>query len=135
MLLHERAGLPAPATIPCSTTRRGLLRSYVERLGGFPVVLKVAGGSGGLGVMRADSFPALFSLVDFLRSKGYNPLLTAYVPDAVHWRLVVVGSRVAAAYKNVNDTDAFRTHASDAPEHTTCALRRSCRKSPSAPSA
>ena len=61
--------------------------------------------------------PSLFSLVDFLRSKGYNPLLTAYVPDAVHWRLVVVGTRVVAAYKNVNDTDDFRTHASDAPEH------------------
>lgn len=116
-LVHERAGLPAPRTVPCSTTRRKLLRAYVERLGGFPVVLKVSGGSGGLGVMRADSFPVFFSLVDFLRSKGYNPLLSSYVPDAVHWRLVVVGSRVAAAYKNVNDEDDFRTHASDAREH------------------
>lgn len=116
-LLHERAGLPAPLTIPCSTTRRDVLRSYVGRLGGFPVVLKVAGGAGGLGVMRADSFPALFSLVDFLRSKGYNPLLSSYVPDAVHWRLVVVGDRVAAAYKNVPDEDDFRTHASDEPAH------------------
>lgn len=110
-MLHERAGLPVPPTLYCSTNRRKLLRGYVERLGGFPVVLKAGGGERGIGVMRVDSFAALFSLVDYLRALGHNPLLCSYVPDAVHRRLVVVGRRVIAAYRNQTYPDDFRTYA------------------------
>jgi hypothetical protein len=114
-LLHEREGLPVPPTAYCSTNRRGVLRGYVERLGGLPVVLKAGGGEGGVGVMRADSFPALFSLVDYIRAMGQNPLLSSYVPEAVHWRVVVVGNRAVAAYRNCNYEDDFRTYAREEP--------------------
>ena len=112
-LLYERAGLSIPRTFYCATANRKLLRSFVAQLDGFPLVLKVPGGSRGIGVMRVDSFPALFSLVDYARSLGHAPLLTAYIADAVHWRVVVIGNRAVAAYRNCAERDDFRTYARD----------------------
>lgn len=118
-LLLERAGIPIPRTFYCHTGDRDVLKAMVERLGGFPVVVKTPGGEGGVGTMRADSHAALFSLVDYIRSRGTIPRLMAYVPDAVHWRAVVVGDRVVAAYPNVTAEDDFRTNAStDATAYT-----------------
>jgi hypothetical protein len=118
-LQFERAGLPIPRTFYCSTGSRTLLRSFVERLGGFPVVVKLLGGQRGVGVMRADSYPSLFSLIDYALWQGKNPLISAYIPDAVHWRVVVVGKRAVAAYKNPTDADDFRTSGGDDPNDVT----------------
>jgi len=119
VLLHQRTGLPIPRTIFSAGSNRDLLRRHVESLGGFPVVVKAMGFSGGLGVMRVDSLPSLLSLMDFALAKGSVPLLCAYVGDAVHWRLTVVGDRVVAAYKNVQDDGDFRTYASVDPRNFT----------------
>ena len=115
-LLFERAGLPVPRTVPCATADRALLRRYVDHLGGVPVVVKVAGGEGGVGVMLAESLAGLFALVDHLVDRGQQPWLAAYVPDALHWRVLVVGDAAIAAYRNPLDTDDFRSVASNAPE-------------------
>jgi glutathione synthase/RimK-type ligase-like ATP-grasp enzyme len=40
----------------------------------------------------------------------------AYVPDATHWRVIVVGDRVAGFYRNRTEEDDFRTYASDDPD-------------------
>ncbi|HEU0169068.1 MAG TPA: 2OG-Fe(II) oxygenase [Chloroflexota bacterium] len=122
-LYFERAGLPIARTIYCSTTDRETLRSYVRQLGGLPIVVKLLGASSGIGVIRVDSLAALFSLIDYLRSQGSNPLLCAYVPDAVHWRLVVVGEQVVAAYRNITDTDDFRTYADHDPANYSIEVR------------
>jgi hypothetical protein len=114
-LVYERAGLPIPKTLYCSTAHRATLRGFVERLGGFPLVVKMAGGERGVGVMRVDSFPALFSLIDYCRALGANPLVCAYVEDAVHWRVIVIGRRAVAVYRNPAEPDDFRTYARDEP--------------------
>jgi glutathione synthase/RimK-type ligase-like ATP-grasp enzyme len=75
--------------------------------------MKMLGGERGIGVMRVDSFPALFSLMDYSRACGSDPLLCAYIEGAVHWRLVVVGDRVVAAYKNITEAEDFRTYAGE----------------------
>ena len=111
-LLHARAGVPTPRTIYCSSTNRDFLRRSAERLGGFPLVVKIMGLSGGQGVMLAESLQGLFSLVDYLVGQGSLPLLCAYVPDSTHWRVVVVGDRAVASYANPNDEDDFRTYGS-----------------------
>ncbi|MBC7909916.1 MAG: 2OG-Fe(II) oxygenase [Pyrinomonadaceae bacterium] len=112
-LLYERNGLPIPPTLYCSTANRALLRRHVEQLGGFPIVLKLPGGERGIGVMRVDSFPALFSLVDYMKALGASPLLCSYIDDAAHWRIIVIGKRAVAGYRNHTETDDFRTHARD----------------------
>lgn len=108
-LYLERAGVPVPRSVYCHSIDRTRLRAAVERLGGLPIVVKAPGGEGGVGTMLADSFPGLVSLLDYVRSTGATPRLVAYVPDAVHWRAVVVGSRVVAAYPNPTADGDFRS--------------------------
>jgi hypothetical protein len=38
--------------------------------------------------------------IDYLVAQGTVTLLIAYVPDATHWRVVVVGNDAVAAYRN-----------------------------------
>ena len=63
----------------------------------MPVVIKALGYSRGVGTIRADSLASLFSIVDYALAEGTKPMLTAYVPDAVHWRVVVVGDEAVAS--------------------------------------
>lgn len=114
-LLYERSGLPVARTTPGVTADRAALRAVVDVLGGLPVVVKFPGLSGGRGVLRVESLAGLFSLMDLAEARGDVPELCAFVADAVHWRLVVVGERVVSAYKNVNDDDDFRSSANDDP--------------------
>lgn len=115
-LLFQRAGVPTPRTFFVTPKDRGLLKKYVEHLGGFPVVLKVPGGSLGVGVMRLDSWASLFSVVDQIKSQGSMLHMMAYIPDALHWRVVVVGDRAVASYINRTEPDDFRTYVEDDPE-------------------
>jgi hypothetical protein len=112
-LMFLRAGLPVPRTFPLASSDRDLLRGHVRALGGFPIIVKIPGGSGGIGTIRVDTFGGLFSLVDYLFDRGTTPLLCTFVDRAVHWRLIVIGRRVAAAYRNVQADDDFRTYASE----------------------
>jgi glutathione synthase/RimK-type ligase-like ATP-grasp enzyme len=75
------------------------------------------GHSRGVGTMRADSPPALKSLLDWLLAVGYAPLLATYVDDAVHWRITVIGERGVGCYRNVTDPGDFRTSATLDPAH------------------
>lgn len=114
-LIFQKRGLPIPRTALLLRSERAQIRRAVEQVGGLPVVVKVAGGEGGVGVMRLESWPALLSVLDHLLASGRAPLLQAYVPDAVHWRLVVVGERVVAAYRNYAYPDDFRSGPSNDP--------------------
>lgn len=115
-LLFQRAGLPIPRTVFVHSTARHRLDAWVEQLGGYPVVVKLMGYSRGMGVMRADSPASLYSVLDFTSVEGKSPLLCAYVDGAIHWRLIVVGERVVAAYRNRVDHNDFRTYADADPE-------------------
>ena len=111
-LLFQRNGLAVPRTIFCHTSDRKVLDHYATRLGGFPLVFKITGFSTGIGVGRLDSPASLYSFADLALAIGRYPLLMSYVPEAVHWRMVVVGERVVASYRNVINENDFRTSAS-----------------------
>jgi len=114
-LLFERAGLAIPRTVYAATPDRDKLRGIVEWLGGFPIVAKWLGHAGGTAVLRVDSFPALFSVMDYAGDGAIPPLLSEYIADAVHFRLVVVGDRIAAGYRNLQAADDFRSMGSEDP--------------------
>lgn len=116
MALFARAGVPAPRTIPCHTTDRARLRRYVEALGGFPVLAKFPGSSSGLGMVLLESYGGLHSFVDYTLNNGARFVLSAFIPDAEHWRVVVVGDEVVAAYRNTPQRDDFRTYDGENPE-------------------
>ena len=108
-LLVEAAGVPIPATVYIASGDTAQLRAHAAKLGGFPLVVKVLGKSSGIGVMLAESMRSLKPMIDFLLSQGHNPLLCQFIPDALHWRIIVLGGRVIASYRNKRVTDDFRS--------------------------
>lgn len=105
-----RAGVTQPRALRLFSADPQRLAAWVERLGGYPVVLKCPGGEGGLGVLRADSPAALQGLVDYLvRGLGLSPWLMSWVPDALHVRVLVVGDRAVACYDNPTRENDFRS--------------------------
>lgn len=106
-----KCGVPTPKTVPVLTNNRNLLKSYADYLGGFPLIIKALGGKEGVGVMRIDSFQALYSISDFLYKSGGNYILREYIDIRESIRLVIVGNSVAASikYKASNEGD-FRSN-------------------------
>ncbi len=114
-LLVESAGIRIPKTVYLASSAPKLLEEQVERVGGFPVVVKVLGRSGGIGVMLAESTASLRSLIDFAIAQGHNPHLCQFIRDATHWRMVVLGGEVIASYRNRKIAEDFRTCGSKDP--------------------
>lgn len=114
-LLFQHLGLPVPRTLPVRSRDRDRLKAAVQALGGLPVIVKLMGFEGGVGVMRLDSWTTLVSMIDYLVASGREPLLAAYVDQAVHWRVIVLGGEAVAAYRNTPEPDDFRTYASEDP--------------------
>jgi len=103
-----RQGIPMVRMIHTLPTDRLKLDRLVRSLGGFPVVVKVPGGEGGEGVIRVDSLPALFSLVDYAPATA---TMMEYFEHVVAYRLVVVGRRVVATEARHPGAFDFRSNA------------------------
>lgn len=116
-LLHQRAGLPVPPTVPFAPApgEDGEVEALAAMVGGLPAVLKVPGHSGGVGVVRVDTVAALHSWARNPVVGHGSATLMRYIPDATHWRVVVVGERAVASYPNPLDEDDFRSYASTDP--------------------
>jgi ribosomal protein S6--L-glutamate ligase len=97
--------------VPAVSADPERLAGEVARLGGFPVVVRFAGGSGGVGVVRCDSLPALASLVEWALSLGHRPDVLTYIAEGEVWRAIVVGDRCVAAYPNPVVEGDFRSGA------------------------
>lgn len=121
-LIYEKAGLPIPRTIQHVTRNRKILRGYVEALGGFPIIVKTYPGSMGIGVMKADSYGALFALVDYLSKKEEVFMLREFISlenKAIYSnRAVVIGDEVVIAYRNESiELDDFRSNCNQQARH------------------
>jgi len=95
-------------TIPIFTHNHDLLEKYAAALGGFPVIIKVEGGTKGVGIIKVDSLASLISTTDYLLDQpGLNEstrlLLKKYIPHKEQGRLVVLGNKVIASKANYSD--------------------------------
>lgn len=112
---HHQDHLPTPRRIWPLTRERQQLRDYVTSLGGLPVVLKVIGGTRGLGVMKITSLASLFSIVDYLVLGGMQVIMQEYIEvgEPSHsQRAIVIGDKVVSAYTLVqSEADEFRSNA------------------------
>jgi hypothetical protein len=124
----EKHGIPVPKTIFCLSNDRRQLMDYVKKLGGFPVIMKALGGTRGMGVMKIDSFPSLFSLVDFLTAQGKLMVLKQYIPVKTSARLIVLGNDVVASMEYKAPNHDFRTNASQSPVVNPKNIRRIFRR-------
>lgn len=110
-IVHDKAGLPAPRTIHALTADRELLQRYVDHLGGFPLVLKVEGGTRGIGTIKVDSWTGLISIADHLIASGEKFILRQFIDAPYGVRAMVLGGRVAGALKFLMPAGDFRNAA------------------------
>lgn len=104
-------GLPIIKTIPIMPIGITELIETVDYLGGFPLVVKVVGGSKGVGVLRADSIESLKSIIDYLRTGNISAQLRQYIPHSHYARLVVVGDDVVGSHCTYVMENEFRSNA------------------------
>lgn len=108
-LLLQKAGVDIIPTIFSLSKDKNVLKSYVDALGGFPVIVKSAGGSHGRGVMKIDSLDSLASVCDYLLTLDHDFVLRAFIPHTKQARLIVVGDQVVASHQNYATLD-FRSN-------------------------
>lgn len=129
--LLARAGIGIPKTI----FSRGLADSdnIVEEVGGPPVIIKLARGTHGRGVVLAETKKAArsvlqgFSLTD---DDGTNILLQEYIEESAGTdiRAFVVAGQVVASMKRQSLTDDFRSNLHQGGEGTSIKLTDEERK-------
>jgi glutathione synthase/RimK-type ligase-like ATP-grasp enzyme len=107
-IIHEKANLPAPKTIFHLTADRLLLINYVGYLGGFPIIIKVAGGTRGIGTMKIDSWQNLVSTVDYLITTGDKFIMRQFIKAKSGCRMIVLGNEVIAAADFAMNENDFR---------------------------
>ena len=107
---NHKKNLPVIKTIPQIPHNEALIDSYVGFLGGFPIVLKIPGGSLGVGIIKVDSKDALISTLDYFNSLGNkNIMMRQFIPHKKQARLVVLGNEVISSYDNIISFD-FRSN-------------------------
>jgi hypothetical protein len=107
-IVHEKRGLNAPKTIFSLTADRALLKRYVEYFGGFPIVLKVVGGTRGIGTIKAESWHSLLSMADYLVGIGAKFILRQCIEAEFGVRAVVIGKDVVASSRFYFQENDFR---------------------------
>ncbi|MCC6808002.1 MAG: RimK family alpha-L-glutamate ligase [Deltaproteobacteria bacterium] len=108
--LLARFDLDVPKTL---ITRRGDdLDSCVERLGGYPVIMKILQGTQGVGVMIAQSRTEAASVLDAMWELGQDIMLQEFIRESKgkDVRALVVGDQVVAAMSRVAQRGEFRSN-------------------------
>lgn len=114
-IIHAKEGIPIPKTIPHLSRDRDLLRKYSEYVGGFPLIIKVVGGSRGMGVMKVDSLASLFSVVDYVLPTAKFVIMREFIKSNTSARFVVLGDKVIDSYEYVIPPGDFRSNAASTP--------------------
>lgn len=105
----EKQDIPVPKTIYKGNNDKTLLKKYVDFLGGFPIILKTYGGTGGLGVIKVDNFSTLYSLTDYFVSEKTDFQMKEFIPSNSCERLTVLGDEVIYSNSRPIKQDDFRS--------------------------
>lgn len=134
--LLARAGIGIPKTI----FSRGRLsaeeiETLVEELGGPPIIIKLARGTHGRGVVLAETRKAAKSVLQgfyIMEEEGTNILLQEFIEESagVDIRAFVVGNKVVASMKrqSLNVDEEFRSNLHQGGEGTSIELTEEERK-------
>jgi ribosomal protein S6--L-glutamate ligase len=113
MQLLAKAGVGIPKTVVSRNTTD--IDDLLEQLGGTPVIIKLARGTHGNGVVLAETKKAAKSVLQafyLTNDDGTNILLQEFVEESAGTdiRAFVVGSRVVASMKRQSLDDDFRSN-------------------------
>lgn len=108
-IAFKKIGLLTPPTIFHSTNKKDLLLSYISKLGGFPIIIKISGGTKGIGTMITRDIATLQSIADYLVSISVKFMLIKYIEPKEVARLIVIGNSVIASNRKLIPEGDFRT--------------------------
>jgi len=108
-IIHDKAGIPGPKTVFHITADRHLLKQYVEYLGGFPLIIKCAGSSRGIGTIKIDSWQNLISTIDYLVNTKDRFIMREFIRSTGVGRCRVLGNEVIQMYEFPLIEGDFRT--------------------------
>lgn len=109
-LLFREHNIPTPKTITYLPKDKTALKKCVEEVGGFPVCVKMLGGSHGAGVMRIDGLQSLISVSDYLRASGKPVVMKEYCDVTSTARLIVLGDKVIDSIEYTAPEGDFRSN-------------------------
>ena len=110
--LQKFYNIPMPKTETIIKDNYDDLKKIVEKLGDFPIILKVTGLSHGAGVMKMNSMESLLSVIGFLKKSGaMKMVLREYIDSYRHARLIVLGDKVIDSIEYIVPQNDFRTNA------------------------
>ncbi|HEU4830906.1 MAG TPA: 30S ribosomal protein S6--L-glutamate ligase [Candidatus Saccharimonadales bacterium] len=123
--LLAKSGVGIPKTVVSRNTTD--IDNLLEQLGGMPVIIKLARGTHGNGVVLAETKKAAKSVLQafyLTNDDGTNILLQEFVEESAGTdiRAFVVGSRVVASMKRQSLDDDFRSNLHKGGEGTTVKL-------------
>lgn len=131
MQLLAKAGVGIPKTV---VSRNSVdIDDLINKLGGTPVIIKLARGTHGNGVVLAESKKAAKSVLQALylsNEDGTNVMLQEYIEESAGTdiRVFVVGGRVVASMKRQSLDDDFRSNLHKGGEGTIAKLSEEERK-------
>ncbi len=102
-----KSGVPVAQKICLPATDAQELAEQVDWLGGYPVVVKLAGTEGGQGVLLAEDAGELEYLLEQYPS---GVLLEAFISHKKAYRLLVIGNEVKACTAASPGPDDFRSN-------------------------
>jgi ribosomal protein S6--L-glutamate ligase len=111
MQLLARAGIDIPKTVVARQTRD--VNGLIEAVGGTPLIIKIAKGSQGVGVVLAETRKAARSIIQAFYSQNVNILVQEFISEAngEDVRVFIIDDKVIAAMKRKTlDEDEFRSN-------------------------
>lgn len=131
MQLLAKSGVGVPKTVFSRNSTD--IDDLIEKLGGTPVIIKLARGTHGNGVVLAESKKAAKSVLQafyLTNEDGTNVLLQEFVKESAGTdiRVFVVGGRVVASMKRQSLDDDFRSNLHKGGEGTIVKLTEEERK-------
>jgi len=108
--LLSKAGVGIPKTVFARETAD--TQDVIEKVGGAPVIIKVARGTHGNGVVLAETRKAAQAVMQAFYVEGVNFLVQEYVIESkgMDIRAFVVGGKVVASMKRQSLDDDFRSN-------------------------
>jgi ribosomal protein S6--L-glutamate ligase len=111
MQLLARYNIDIPKTVVARQTRD--IAGLIESVGGTPLIIKIAKGSQGVGVVLAETKKAARSIIQAFYSQNVNILVQEFIAEAngEDVRAFVIDGKVIAAMKRKTlDADEFRSN-------------------------
>lgn len=113
LLQHHSDTIPASCIPPTVLLRsQAEVEEAVNKLGGYPVVLKYLRGTAGAGIILAHDYTTIKANLVALNQLNYDLILQKFYPEAREHdvRLIVLGQTVVAAVKRFATQNDFRSN-------------------------